>query len=185
MNRHYFITDDLDDLQLAVAELKQGGLSDPQMHVLSRDDAAVDTHPDLTPVEAVLKKDVVRGTEIGAVIGVAGAGLVLATAYFSGVTAAVGWVPFLFLAIVVLGFCTWEGGLFGIQESHADFSRFQKQLDKGKHVFFVDQPGDKERLLNEVVERHPKLRPAGKGSATPELVVQARKKFSHAMQTLP
>jgi hypothetical protein len=185
MNRHYFITDDLDDLQLAVAELKEGGLSDPHLHVLSRDDAAVETHPGLTPVEAVLKKNVVRGTEIGAVIGVAGAGLVLGIAYASGLTGTVGWVPFLFLALVVLGFCTWEGGLFGIQESHTDFTRFQKQLDLGKHVFFVDQPGDKEQFLNDVVGRHPKLRPAGKGSATPEVLVEARKKFNHVMQTLP
>lgn len=185
MNRHYFITDDLDDLQIAVAELKQGGLTDPQLHVLSRDDAAVATRPDLNPVEAVLKKNVVRGTEIGAVIGVAGAGLVLGITYFSGVSASIGWVPFLFLALVVLGFCTWEGGLFGIQESHADFSRFEKQLDLGKHVFFVDQPGEREELLHAVMERHPKCRPAGKGSAAPELVVEARKKFNHAMQTLP
>lgn len=185
MNRHYFITDDLDDLESAVAELKRGGLTEPHLHVLSRDDAGVATHPDLTPVEAVLKKDVVRGTEIGAVIGVAGAGLVLGIAYVTGVSASVGWVPFLFLAIIVLGFCTWEGGLFGIHEAHADFGRFQKQLDAGKHVFFVDQPGEQEGLLQEVVSRHPKIRAAGRGSATPGLVVGARKKFNHAMQTLP
>ena len=185
MNRHYFITDDLDDLESAVSELKQGGLGEPHLHVLSRDDAGVANHPDLTPVEAVLKKDVVRGTEIGAVIGVAGAALVLGIAYASGITVSVGWMPFLFLAVVVLGFCTWEGGLFGIHESHADFERFQKQLDKGKHVFFVDQPGAREALLDDVIRRHPGIRPAGRGSATPGLVVGARKKFNHAMQTLP
>lgn len=185
MKRHYFITDDLDDLDAVEHELQRAGLTSPQMHVLSRDDAGVAARPHLTPVEAVLKKDVVRGTEVGAVIGVTGAGLVLGIAYASGVTASVGWVPFLFLAIVVLGFCTWEGGLFGIQEPHADFLGFKASLDAGKHIFFVDIDAEQKAVLDRVVSGHPRLQYAGEGSATPGVVVKAQKKFNEAMQTLP
>lgn len=185
MKRHYFLTDDLDDLDHVEDELQKAGLATPQMHVLSRDDAGVASRPHLTPVEAVLKKDVVRGTEIGAVIGVVGAGLILGVAYMSGVTATVGWVPFLFLAVVVLGFCTWEGGLFGIQEPHADFVRFQASLNSGKHVFFVDIDQEQEVVLDRVVSVHPRLQKAGEGSATPGVVVKAQQKFNEAMQTLP
>ena len=185
MNRLYFITDNLDQLQDAVRDLKTGGLTEPQMHVLSRDDAAIANYPELTPVEAVLKKDVVRGTEVGAIIGVAGAAGVLGLAYAGGLTATVGWVPFLFLAIVILGFCTWEGGLLGIHHEHSDFVQFQPQLDAGEHVFFVDQPGDLEPMLLDVVSGYPALRPAGRGNAAPGLLVHAHKKFNNAMQTLP
>ena len=45
---------------------------DSQIHVLSHDDAGVAKHDHLHPVEAVLKKNVVHGTEVGAVIGVIG-----------------------------------------------------------------------------------------------------------------
>ena len=185
MKRHYFLTDDLDDLDHVEEELEAAGLATPQMHVLSRDDAGVAMRPHLTPVEAVLKKDVVRGTEIGAVIGVLGAGVVLGVAYISGVTATVGWVPFVFLAIVVLGFSTWEGGLFGIREPHADFVRFQDDLDAGRHVFFVDIDDDQQSALDRIVSAHPRLQPAGEGAATPGVVVKAQKKFNEAMQTLP
>lgn len=185
MKRHYFITDDLDDLDAVEHELQRAGLTSPQMHVLSRDDAGVAARPHLTPVEAVLKKDVVRGTEVGAVIGVTGAGLVLGIAYASGVTASVGWVPFLFLAIVVLGFCTWEGGLFGIQEPNPEFVRFQDALDAGRHLLMVDVTPAEEATLKRITESHPGIRAAGEGHATPEFVVQAHKRFNRAMETLP
>jgi hypothetical protein len=185
MKRHYYISNDLDDLDHVEEELEKAGVATPQMHVLSRDDAGVALRPHLHPVEAVLKKDVVRGTEVGAVIGVIGAALVLSVSYFSGVTETVGWVPFLFLAVIVLGFCTWEGGLFGIQEPHADFVRFQADLDAGRHVFFVDVDQEQEAALASIVSAHPSLKPAGEGTATPKVVVEAQKKFHDAMETLP
>lgn len=185
MNRYYFLTDDLNALERVVTNLAEVGIDDSQMHVLSKDDAAVAEHPHLSPVEAVLRKGVVRGTEIGAFVGLACAALVLGIAWFTGVVASVGWVPFLFLAIVVLGFCTWEGGLFGIQEPHPEFLRFQSQLNAGRHLFFVDLPESRRSALEGVISQYPALQPAGAGSATPELVVEARKKFNHVMQTLP
>jgi hypothetical protein len=185
MKRHYYISTDLDDLDHVEEELERAGVATPQMHVLSRDDAGVAMRPHLHPVEAVLKKDVVHGTEMGAVVGVVGAGLVLAVSYFSGVTETVGWVPFLFLAVIVLGFCTWEGGLLGIQEPHVDFVRFQDDLDEGRHIFFVDIDEEQETALARIMADHPNLKSAGEGTATPKLVVTAQKKFHDAMQTLP
>ncbi len=185
MKRRYFLSADLNTLDRCEVELLAAGLDTPQMHVLSRDDAGVAEQAHLTPVEAVLKKDVVHGTEVGAVIGVVGAGLVLGVAFFTGVTATVGWVPFIFLAIIVLGFCTWEGGLFGIQEPHREFTRFDDELARGKHLFIVDVTAEEEALLDEVMARHALVQFAGEGSATPELVVLAQKKFNSAMQTLP
>ncbi len=185
MKRHYYISDDLDDLDHVEYELEKAGVATPQIHVLSRDDAGVATRPHLNPVEAVLKKDVVHGTEIGAAIGLVCAALVLAVSYFSGLTESVGWLPFAFLAVVVLGFCTWEGGLFGIQEPHQDFVRFERDLDAGRHVFFVDITPEQEAVLSRIVSQHPGLQAAGSGQPTPEVVVEAQKKFNHAMQVLP
>ena len=36
--RHYFISDDLDDLELFEEQLESAGVSTPQIHVLSRDE---------------------------------------------------------------------------------------------------------------------------------------------------
>jgi hypothetical protein len=184
MKRHFYISNDLDDLEHVERDLEQAGLVKPQIHVLSEDDAGVETHR-LHEVEAVLKKDVVHGTEMGAIIGVIGATVVLVLAWFSGLTETYTWVPAIFLAVVVLGFCTWEGGLIGIGEPHVDFRRFQKDLDAGRHVLFVDVDSDQEGILRSVVKRHPKLKPAGDGTSTPRWVVFLQQKWADFMRVAP
>ncbi len=184
MRRHYFISDDLGDLGRVERELEAGGVTTPQIHVLSNDDAGVEAHQ-LHNVEAVLKKDVVKGTERGALFGVIAAAAVLVLAWFSGVTATYTWVPAIFLAVIVLGFCTWEGGLIGIQESHVDFKRFQQDLAAGKHVLFVDVDPGQESTLRAVARNHPMLRAAGQGESTPRMVVRFQDKWSRFMKLAP
>jgi hypothetical protein len=185
MLRHYYISDDLDDLEAVEKELEAKGVSTPQIHVLSENDAEVEKHH-LHAIEAVLKQDVVHSTELGAVVGVIGAVLVLLLAYFMGWhTSAVGWIPFGFLAVVILGFCTWEGGLIGIQIPNHEFKRFQKLLKQGKHVIFVDVDPEQESVLAEIIDKHPRLKLAGTGEATPGWIVHGQEKFTKVMKTLP
>ncbi len=184
MKRHFFISDDLDDLEVVERDLESAGVTTPQIHVLSEDDAGLETHH-LHQVEAVLKKDVVHGTEMGAIVGVIGAAAVIGLAWMSGLTETYTWVPAIFLAIIVLGFCTWEGGLIGIQEPHVDFRRFQNDLQEGKHILFVDTDPEQEAVLQQVVSQHPKLRDAGEGPATPRIVVRMQDKFTTFMKLAP
>lgn len=184
MKRHYYISSDLDDLEIVERDLEAAGVTTPQIHVLSEDDAGVEQHH-LHRVEAVLKKDVVHGTERGAIIGIIGAALVLGLAWVSGLTETYTWVPAIFLAVIVLGFCTWEGGLIGIQEPHVDFKRFQADLHKGKHVLFVDVDPEQEAILHRVVATHPKLNDAGEGQATPRMVVRFQDKWTRFMKLAP
>ena len=184
MKRHFYISEDLDDLEIIEQQLQDAGITTPQFHILSENDTEVESHR-LHEVEAVLKKDVVHGTEWGAVVGVIGAALILGLAWLSGLTETVTWVPAIFLAIVVLGFCTWEGGLIGIQEPHVDFRRFQQDLQDGKHILFVDVDKGQEGKLRQVVQTHPKLQPAGEGKSTPRWVISAQNLFSRFMQTAP
>lgn len=184
MKRHYYLSDDLDDLQQIERDLEQAGITAPQIHVLSLDDAGVEAHS-LHNVEAVLRKDVVRGTELGAVVGVIGAALILAAAHVSGIAQTYTWVPAIFLAVVVLGFCTWEGGLIGIQEPHTDFRRFQDELEAGRHLLFVDIDQAQQAALDSVVDAHPGLRRAGEGAARPTLVVRGQETFQRFMKTAP
>lgn len=184
MKRHYFISDDLDDLEAVELSLEEAGVSTPQIHVLSEDEAGLDTHR-VNRVEPVLKKDVVHGTERGAIVGALAALLILVLAWVSGLTETFTWVPPIFLAIVVLGFCTWEGGLIGMHEPHMDFRRFQDDLKAGKHILFVDVEDEQEAIMRSVVARHPKLQAAGDGPATPRMVVRMQDKFTTFMKVAP
>jgi len=185
MIRHYYVSDDLEDLANVEKELASAGFTAPQIHVLSEQDANVQNH-NLNEVESVLKKDVVHSTELGAIFGIAGAIATLVIAYFMGWTSsAAGWVPFIFLGVVVLGFCTWEGGFIGIQQTNVNFKQFQEALQKGHHVLFVDALPHQESSMNNVVKSHSKLQTAGVGSATPLLVVRAQEMFSRFKKIMP
>jgi hypothetical protein len=166
MKRHYYLSDDLDDLEFVERDLEHAGLATRQIHVLSEDAAGVELHH-INGVQPVLKKDVLHSTEIGATIGVILAALMLLLAWLSGMTPSHAWFPTIFLALIVLGFCTWEGGLIGIGEPYVDFRRFRADLKAGKHILLVDVECCQESILRRVVKQHPKLKPAGDGTGTP------------------
>lgn len=181
MKRHFYVSDDLDDLDRIEKELESTGVHRPQIHVFSRDNTAVETHDHLHNIESVFKKDVVHGTIVGAWIGIALAALVIFVTAISDWPETYTWMPFIFLAIVLLGFGAWSGGLYGIQVPHRDFKRFESQLRDGKHVFIVDVDPQQETSLERVVSRHPRLKLAGTGKATPRWIVMGQhniKKFT-------
>ncbi len=184
MKRFYFLSSNLDELASVERELEGAGITTPQLHVLSLDDAGVEQRG-MHGVEAVLKKDVVRGTELGAVIGLVGGGAVLAVAYYTGLTEAYTWVPAVFLAVIILGFCTWEGGLIGIQEPHVEFRQFEDELKSGQHLLFVDIDPEQESVLQSTMDQYPHIQPAGQGAATPRFVVRGQDSFNRFMKTAP
>jgi len=177
MKRHFYISDDLDDLEHVEEELESQGLVTPQIHVLSRDDAGVAHHEHLHEVEAVMRTNVVRSMKIGAVVGLVLAPLTLLLGYYSGLVDEFTWVPFICLSIVVLGFCTWEGGFLGIQAPHYQFKRFEDVLVQGKHVFFVDVEAGQKQVLDRVVREHPQLELAGEAVASPSWFVKSHEKM--------
>jgi len=184
MKRHYFISDDLDDLAEIERGLDAAGITPPQVHVLSNDDAGL-TLKQLHQVEAVLRKDVVHGTERGAAVGIAGAAAILLLFWISGLAESYTWIPPIFLAIVVLGFCTWEGGLIGIQEPNVNFRRFQEELQAGKHILLVDVNDHQTKALRHIAVAHPGLEAAGVGEATPGWVIGAQQKWARFMELAP
>jgi uncharacterized protein YidB (DUF937 family) len=75
--------------------------------------------------------------------------------------------------------------LIGIQIPNHQFRRFQKLLKQGKHIIFVDVDPEQETVLSEIVDKHPGLKHAGTGDATPSWVVHGQAKFIKVMKTLP
>ena len=89
MKRFYYISDDLDDLERIEHDLEAGGIARPQIYLLSNDDVGLDNH-DVNRVASFLKTDVIHSGEIGAVLGLAVAAVILLVSHFSGIAAQVG-----------------------------------------------------------------------------------------------
>lgn len=187
MNRHYYISDNLKDLERVESELQALGINSPQLHVYSRDDisAEVDAH-ELHQVTDFSKRDVIHSGLTGLAIGTACATVLLIVVYlFDWNDSTIGWTPFIFLAAIILGFSTWEGGLRGIQEPNHEFAQFQHALDNGKHIFFIDIDPEQENILNQVASNHPQLEFAGDGSAAPGWLVHGQAHFQRFIKAMP
>ncbi len=160
MKRFYYTSDNLDELEQIEHDLETSGIPRTQIYLLSNDDVGLDNH-DVNRVASFLKTDVIHSGEIGALFGLAIAVVILLAAHFSGITAQVGWVPFVFLAVVGFGFATWEAGFIGMQEPNVHFTRFEKALAEGRHVLFVETWPNEKKKLKKVVKRYPNLKRAG------------------------
>jgi hypothetical protein len=177
MLRHYFVSNSLDDLEVFEEQLEAAGVSTPQIHVLSRNDAEVNHHHHLHEVQSFTKRDIVHSTERGAVVGLWASVVVLSFAYLAGWTeSAAGWMPFIFLAVTLLGFSTWVGGLLGIEKPNHNFVRFEQALSEGKHIFFVDLEPRQEAVLEQVLKSHSQVELAGTGSSTPHWLIALQQK---------
>lgn len=186
LKRHFVISDDLADLEHLEEELEAAGVLTPQIHILSLDDSSVGVRR-LNDVSSLMKKDVISSTTAGALVGVVAATLALLVPYLAGWTeASAGWIPWVFLAIVLLGFSAWEGGLIGIQRSNRNFKRFEDDLKAGRHVFFVDLEPGRELILKRILMRYPRARMAGEGTAAPRWVVFSQHRLRRLfVETLP
>ncbi|MGI9319034.1 MAG: NAD/FAD-utilizing enzyme [bacterium] len=185
MKRHYYISDDLDDLDLIEEELEERGVYKPQIHVFSKDDAGVDAHDHLHNIYSIFKTDIIHGAATGLWIGVILASIILVATSYGDWAVSYTWTPFILAAIIVLGFSVWIGGLYGIQGPHHDFKQFEPQLRKGKHVFVVDVKPDQEARLAGVVLAHPRLELAGTSRASPRWIVMGQQNLNKLVESFP
>ncbi|MCC7517094.1 MAG: magnesium transporter [Pseudomonadales bacterium] len=159
MKRHYYVTKNLDELESTKTELEQAGISPAHIRVLTEDTVGTQAHH-LRTVSDLMKSDAVHTAVIGALLGLLLAACVLALAHLSGLALAASWTPFILLSAAILGFCTWEGGLLGIQRPNHLLRRFMGTIKKGRHVMLVDVDAQQEPMLARIVALHPALRAA-------------------------
>ncbi len=185
MKRFYYICDDLDELEEIETELEANGVVTPQIHVLSKDDAGVTRHRKLNEVHPFMKQDIVNSTLKGALLGVVASVTVVALGWAMGIPAAVGWTPMVFLGVVVLGFCTWEGGLWGIQQPNRNFEQFKDELERGNHILMIDADSEHEALLDRILAKHPKVQSSGTGKAAPRWIIGGQQKAREFVEWAP
>lgn len=181
MKRHFYLSDNLADVEALAKDLEGNNIQWPHIHILTRNEADLENRQ-LHSVDSLSRQDVVPSTLAGFFVGVLAALVPLLVAYFFGLQWGYLWIPVIFLSIILLGFCTWEGGLIGFQRPHREFQRFDKALARGKHVLIIDVPPEQQDTVQHIVAGHPKVRPAGTSGTAPGWFIGMQKgwhKFIH------
>lgn len=168
--RHYFVSNNLDDLELLERELESSGIFRSRIHVLSHDDVSVAEHRPLNSVKSLFRNDAIHSGIVGAELGAIAVAALMGLVYFMGWHQAVGWLPFAFLAIVIFGFCIWEGGLIGIQRPNVHYKRFQEELEAGNHVFIVELDPAQQQPFEAMLAGHPDLKARGTEMGVPHWI---------------
>ena len=185
MKRYFYLSEDLNDVQALQEALVDKGIKLDQLHVLTNNDSEA-SHRKLHTVHSLLKKDVIRSGFYGAIIGLVLAFSTLVLAYAMGWTASsVGWVPFVFLAIVFFGFCTWEGGFLGFQQPHYQFRQLNAALQKGNHALYVDLEDDQRELVESIIRSRQTVRKVSEAEGEPGWFVAWRSGWRSFIKTMP
>ena len=185
MRRYFFIADNLEDVEKIGNSLKLQGFADNQYYVLS------DSHSDtekrkLNDVASIFRQDLIRYGEIGALVGLGAAMIILLLSYTSGwINGTFGWAPYVALAFLVLCFCTWEGAFLGFQLPNKQFKRFTEELNQGKHIFFIDLNKQQYQKFKPIIKWHPELREAGTGIGVPAWLQKSSHNIREAIKVLP
>lgn len=185
MKRYFYVSNDLRSVERLQNSLTDKGIALDQVHVLTNNESEADRR-NLNTVHSLLRKDVIRSGFYGAGIGAILAALALATAYFFGWTnTAAGWIPFIFLAIVLFGFSTWEGGFLGFQRPHYQFKKLNKALQRGKHVLYVDVLDSEKAMVESLIRDTESVTKVSEASGEPHWFVSWRTGFRSFLKAMP
>jgi hypothetical protein len=166
MKRLYYLTQSLDSVSQISDDLHREGLSDWNIHVLSKDAAGL-YHRHIHEAHLFQQNDVIHSGEMGALIGaLIGLFIALSADFLLPLQHS---LPMLVLAAIAATFTffgAWSGGLVGITRENYKVRRFHDDLEKGQYLIMVDVLRQQEILIKQQINRyHPEALLAAQGSS--------------------
>ena len=138
MKRLYYLADNLDTVEEVAAALHNGGISDWNFHVLSKDAAGLYRHH-LHSATPLHQRDVIRAGERGALLGF---GIGLVAAIFSllllELSPVRGMMVFAIAVVLPTMFGAWVGGMAGLQLENHKVARFHDEIEAGRALLMID-----------------------------------------------
>ncbi|WP_372835295.1 hypothetical protein [Pontibacterium sp.] len=180
MKRLYYLTDTIDSTESISKDLHHLGITDWNLHVLSKDDDGLFRHH-IHGANTLQRLDLIHSGEQGALIGVM-IGLCIGVALMLGKPFGIALDLIAISAIVAVFtlFGTWVGGLSGLSHESYKIKRFHDDLDAGKHLIMVDFRKAREPDVVQLMEnQHPEAQFAGKDTTWINPFKFAHEKVSH------
>ena len=162
MKRLYFLTRDIDSVDEISERLHKAGISDWNFHVLSNNKSELHQHHlhSTTPIQEL---DIVRGGELGVILGLVG-GVLAGLAFIFAFGIDLNWVSFSALVIFCAMFGTWLGGMIGVSNENYKIRRFHDEIDRGYLLLMVDVDKKQRKGFLNIINQYPSVMPAGEDS---------------------
>ena len=171
--KHYFISDDLDDLDFLEDELEHAGIDSTRICVFSNDSVSVANDIHLHAVQSIFTRDVVhcswcRNRFTWCLPGV---GYDLRP----GSPRLYHWLDTLYFPVCGCdGFCTWEGGFVGMQKQTIITNNLSQLWRMANMSSSLDLDPNQEKSLSIALQDHPKLLEAATEVGSPHWILASR-----------
>lgn len=154
MKRLYYLTDSIDSTESISNDLHRLGITDWNLHVLSKDDDGLFRHH-IHGANTLQRLDVIHSGEQGALIGIA-IGLCAGTALMLGKPFGLelGLIAIAAIVIVFTLFGTWVGGMVGLTHESYKIKRFHNDLEAGRYLIMVDFRKKQEQQVKDLMDKH-------------------------------
>ena len=182
----YYLAPTLKDTHQISDDLHDVGVNDWFLHVVSKDEAGLKKQK-LHSSNYLETLDLIRdgfiGANIGFILGVIGAGLMM---YFQPFGPEM--PKFVYLIILALAtlFGAWEGGLFGVASDNQKLKRWQEQIESGQYLVLIyARKGQGETIKQMMSARHAEVEHVATDQSffNPFAVVRRKRRSSHTAAT--
>ncbi|MRI34734.1 hypothetical protein EOPP23_17260 [Endozoicomonas sp. OPT23] len=165
MKRLYYLAKTLESVSKIVDDLHHEGISDWNIHVLSKDEAGL-YHRHIHSAHIFQQNDVIHSGLLGAMMGIVfGTTFSLLIEY---------WLHAHDLSIAIHAlvagtftmFGAWSGGLVGVMKENYKITRFHHDLEKGQYLLLIDIHKTEETAIRQQILRfHPETIFAAQGTS--------------------
>ena len=165
MKRLYYLSKTLESVSKIVDDLHREGVSDWNIHVLSKDEAGL-YHRHIHSAHILQQNDVIHSGQLGAMLGMlAGACFAVITDYWLAVHDLSTAILALIAGTFTL-FGAWSGGLVGVMKENYKIARFHNDLEKGDYLLLIDIDKTQELSICQQISRfHPDTVLAAQGTS--------------------
>jgi len=155
MKRLYYLATNLSTTEQISSDLHEAGVTDQNLHVLSKDDAEL-TRNNIHPATFYQKSDMIRGGERGAFLGIAGGLLVAVCLLLFSPSEMVAGTTVIILSILGALLGAILGGAHGLMQGSYKIAKYGEALRQGKHLIMVDLEQHEEQRIRSLMSRkHP------------------------------
>ncbi len=165
MKQLHFLFKSLNDLQSACFELEDCGIDHSRLHVVTKSHLSLEKR-NLNDTGLFGDSDMIHTGLRGALFGVPMALLAAGIAWYFVGQSELGVVITGFITLVILGFCTWVGGLVGVAHENWRISPYHDQIEQGKSLLLVDiEPHQEQTVLALIASQHREAMYTGESSS--------------------
>jgi hypothetical protein len=153
MKQYYYLVEDIDNVEHICDDLHKVGVEDNQIHIVGGNADEIESHH-LHQAREIDETDIARFSERGALLGIIlGLLFLVAAIQYQPFGIEVEGVAAAMITILIIGFCTWWGGIFGAYFINYRIAPFKRAVRGNKFLIMLDVPGNLSDIIRDMMRR--------------------------------